>query len=288
MSYNIRNIEGGDSFLSDPLTFEYTNRNTYVLNAIKEENPDVLGLQEACTKEHTNPFASPNNLSWFSTLEGSNGLTNNGYTAYRGLSILTSTATNKQMYNPIYYKTDKFNFIAGGTEIITASASGSDKKSATWVILETKEGGQRFIFISVHFQAHSEDADKAARIENAEKSLALINRLKTNYDYPVILLGDFNESNGGGGCKLILQSGFADALAAAKTKVNDSQGTFVKDFVTILNNTKLDHIFTKDLPQYAYISYYETVDNKHITGSVGKYPSDHLPVIVYIEFPIIH
>jgi len=285
MSYNIRNIEGGDKLLSDPLTFEYDGRNTYVLNAIKAENPDVLGLQEACTKEHTNPFASPNNLSWFSTLEGSNGLTKNGYTAYRGLSP-QGAGSDKEMFNAIYYKTSKFNYITGGTEILTVA--GGDPKCANWVILETKEGGQRFIFISVHFQAHSEDADKAARIENAEKSLALINRLKTNYDYPVILLGDFNESNGGGGCKLILQSGFADALAAAKTKVNDSQGTFVKDFVTILNNTKLDHIFTKDLPQYAYISYYETVDNKHITGSVGKYPSDHLPVIAYIEFPIIH
>ena len=29
-------------------------------------------------------------------------------------------------------------------------------------------------------------------------------------------------------------------------------------------------------------------NNKYITGTVGKYPSDHLPVVVYVEFPIIH
>ena len=52
MSYNIRNVEGGNKTASnDPLTFEYEGRQNAVVDYILSKNPDVIGIQEASKKK---------------------------------------------------------------------------------------------------------------------------------------------------------------------------------------------------------------------------------------------
>ncbi len=289
MSYNIRNIEGGYSLFNDPLTFEYTNRNLYVLNAIKDQMPDILGLQEVNIEEHAhanNPLRTgggPTSMSWFDTLEGSNGLLANGYSVFRGDPAGSA-------YNPIYYKASKVTFISGDTLNITAT--GGKARIANWASFQTINGGQTFIVVNVHFKAGHTDDDKAERAENATKLMAWIEEVKL-LGYPIILLGDFNANINDAAITSNITNasgGFSDTKVDATVKVNASSSTGLNPdaYTTLYGSFKVDHIFTTLLPEYTRIPYYETVDNKYITGSVGKYPSDHLPVIAYIEFAIIH
>ncbi|MBR7098414.1 MAG: hypothetical protein IKC59_03280, partial [Clostridia bacterium] len=108
MSYNIRNVEGGDSLLNDPLTFEYDGRDAAVVDYIITASPDVIGLQEVSVKTHAHN--SNSTLSWWDSLED---LESAGYACFVGNNILPES-DNKEMYNPIYYKANKYEFVTSG------------------------------------------------------------------------------------------------------------------------------------------------------------------------------
>ena len=96
MSYNIRNVEGGNHAGTNDLTFEYDGRDQAVVDYILSEMPDVLGLQEASVKSVKKLWGNEviGTLSWFDTLEQ---LEAAGYAYYKGENVLASYGGNKEI-----------------------------------------------------------------------------------------------------------------------------------------------------------------------------------------------
>ena len=284
MSYNIRNVEGGDSNWNDPLTFEYTDREKAVLNYILSEMPDVIGIQEASVKTHTNGRST---LSWFDVLgDESNavGLTANGYACWKGEDVLDTyvgSGGDKKMYNPIYYKADKYNLIDYGYHYLGEFDFGDDTdyKGLTWVLLEDKDTGVQFVYLNVHMPRKSSgyhEQDLAAK--------ALMNYVEENlkgYGCPIIIGGDFNGSYSVYGEYKITENDEAywgTTAVKGNTATNTTLGdSAVKDdFATMSGSTGAIDLYYVVNAENVVLHNYAVTDNK--VESTGKYPSDHLPI----------
>ena len=197
-----------------------------MLNYLLESNADIIGLQEV---------SSLNLLlgkkDWFDTLNGANGLTAAGYTCVKGLDTYTGSEHSsslinereKTMFNPIYFKTDKYTLIANDTIWFTDAehryeASRIDgantDKALNYVVLEDKETGVRFMYVNLHLIVKGDYKDDAKTeknnnwIKDANGNLTdhqvqelqvvylreILEDLQEQYDLPMFIGGDFNNS----------------------------------------------------------------------------------------------
>ena len=124
------------------------------------------------------------------------------------------------MYNPIYFKTDKFELIEWGSKWLTSTPDlpsiidGMDTwKGLTYAVLEEKETGTRFIYVNVHYvikaEIKSDGSDReyvydtnGNRTEIWAQELetvylrAILDDLQNKYDLPMFISGDFNNNDG--------------------------------------------------------------------------------------------
>jgi endonuclease/exonuclease/phosphatase family metal-dependent hydrolase len=276
MSYNIRNVEGGDSFFNDPLTFEYNGRQNEVVNYILSESPDVIGIQEATIKKHA---YNGETLSWFTYLDSATtGLLGNGYACYRGLDDVGTS--KKQNYNPIYYKTAKYDRIADGSQFITDN--GSQKVAVTYVVLRDKATGINFVYVNTHLIRKS-DGNQAAMAINFKNYLL---GLQQQYpSYPIFICGDFNGSYTD---YKDHDAFFGDTAVNARTEATSKISmcsTTNKDFTNIGTSTgPIDLYYALNSTSIVVFHNFAVTDNKLTSGSnSGKYPSDHLPVKLIVS-----
>ena len=272
MTYNIRNVEGGDSLLNDPLTFEYDGRADAVVNYILGANPDVIGIQEASVKTHA---YSNDTLSWFTYLGDDTitaGLTANGYACYKGMNILPDDE-DKEMYNPIYYNAEKYSFVTGGFAYLSADgtqqAYDGEYRGVTYVVLEDNDTGLQFVYVNVHMTRQSGENyqdDVAGYLKTFLESL--------NYDCPIILGGDFNGSYSD--YKGYDESFWGGTAVIARDKaINKSMGCSTVDSFTTLGTSSgsIDLYFALNTDS---VDFYNCAVIDNIVN--GQYPSDHLPV----------
>ena len=119
------------------------------------------------------------------------------------------------MFNPIYYKTDKFNLITSGTKWLTSTpdvpsmVAGSETwKGLTYAVFE-HETGERFVFVNVHFVTRVQDGNTTRNyVVDTDENVttiqvqelqtiflrAILDDLQNTYDYPMFICGDFNNS----------------------------------------------------------------------------------------------
>ena len=125
------------------------------------------------------------------------------------------TQHEKTMYNPIYFKTDKFKLIDSGTKWLTSTPdipsridySNDTYKGLTYVVLEHRDSGERFIYVNVHLITQVEEGDlvtdyvvdtdgKTTTIQGQELQViflrAILDDLQNEYDLPMFISGDFN------------------------------------------------------------------------------------------------
>ncbi|MBE6706070.1 MAG: hypothetical protein E7577_00335 [Ruminococcaceae bacterium] len=210
LSYNIRNVEDTSGWI-DKATFEYTDRNIYVRDYLLDCGADVIGLQEAAKLK-----ATANTLDWFDTLGDGDtnvGLVAAGYTCVKGEDILSHDG-DKDMYNPIYFKTDKYELVTSGTKWLTATPDvcsvidGSDtRKALNYVVLKDIATGQQFVYVNVHLVVRrtnyvhdGEGADTEHYCQELEVIYlrGILDALQKDYaDLPMFIGGDFNNSYSG-------------------------------------------------------------------------------------------
>ena len=210
LSYNIRNVEDTSGWI-DKATFEYTDRNIYVRDYLLDCGADVIGLQEAAKLK-----ATANTLDWFDTLGDGDtnvGLVAAGYTCVKGEDILSHDG-DKDMYNPIYFKTDKYELVTSGTKWLTATPGvcsaidGSDtRKALNYVVLKDIATGQQFVYVNVHLVVRrtnyvhdGEGADTKHYCQELEVIYLrkLLDDLQKQYaELPMFIGGDFNNSYSG-------------------------------------------------------------------------------------------
>ena len=208
LSYNIRNVEDTSGWLDRP-TFEYTNRENYVRDYLVNYDADVVGLQEAAWLK-----ATLGSLDWFDTIGDADtnaGLTAAGYTCVKGEDIYGGENPDKRMYNPIYYKTGKYDLVANGTKWLTSTPDtpstidGADTtKALNYVVLEDKASGQQFVYVNLHlivrrsnYVHDAEGNDTTFYVQQLEVIYlrAILDDLQEQYpELPMFVGGDFNNS----------------------------------------------------------------------------------------------
>ena len=188
-------------------------------------NSDIIGLQEASWKKATGIFNS-SSLDWFDSLGDEDtvaGLTAAGYTCVKGEDTYGGANSNKTMYNPIYFKTDKYTLIANDTIWFTDAESrysasridgANTDKALNYVVLEDKETGVQFMYVNLHLIVKGDYKDDAKTeknnnwIKDANGNLTdhqvqelqviylreILADLQEQYDLPMFIGGDFNNS----------------------------------------------------------------------------------------------
>lgn len=226
-----------------------------------------------------------------------------GFTCYLGKdgmkwhesdSLFGSDRYTEGFYNPIFYRTSRFDCLASGTKWLSSTpdeaSSVEGKKdnlfnrTMTYVILKDKENGTTFLYVNTHLST----ASTAIRQQQLVILADLIAGIRTGdyADIPVVIGGDLNESTytnvvGENG---LSTSEYAVAHRIAKIYDDNNKATKLassaydstgKGWTGSLTNYMLDRfVVTKDVE----VKEYRPVAN----ATNGIYPSDHIPLKVYL------
>lgn len=249
ITFNIRYENGGDGINS------WTNRNGRLCKYLKDQDADIICLQEVLDHQLHDISASLSNYSCYGV--GRNDGNSHGE------------------YAPIFYKKGKFEEIGHGTfwlsELPNVIGSiGWDAKQpriVTWVIFKIEKTGDSIVVLNTHF----DDIGRKARVESAKLILDRI----SNYSAPVILTGDFNESTQSKLYQIITrsQTGMVDTYV----NTNKRRGVYYTfhNFgkIPLERRNKIDYVFVKGIKKIkkVLIPAEDPVRNVYL--------SDHNPII---------
>ncbi len=181
-------------------------------------------------------------------------------------------------YSPIFYDSRKYQLKNHGwfwlSETPEKPSMGWDaacKRICTYALFEDYDNRKSFWVFNTHFDHVGEEA----RINSVRLILQKIDSLNTKDD-PVILMGDFNLTPETKPIERI-ETQFFDSKKVSAQVPYGPEGTFNGfNFNSELKN-RIDYIFVKgklNVQKYGVL-----------TDSYEKrYPSDHLPVLIEIEF----
>jgi endonuclease/exonuclease/phosphatase family metal-dependent hydrolase len=152
----------------------WTSRAAIVSNFIRNEKPDILGMQEVL--QHQYEFLD-------STLSD-----------YGSIGVGRSDGAKGGEMNPVFYRKERFDMIRTKTfwlsetpEVPGSKAWGAGlPRIVTWVELVDKNNHHHSFYFNTHF-AHDSDS---ARIMSAGLLLSKVDSISS--DFPFVITGDFN------------------------------------------------------------------------------------------------
>lgn len=253
MTYNIRLDVAVD------VENDWTHRKEYFTSQIQFYEPDVFGIQEA----------KPNQVVDINSL----------LTPYNNVGI-GRDGDGKGESSNIYYKKDRFIVVESNTFWLSETPNEISKgwdaafnRVCTYTLFKDKKTKLSFWV----FNTHLDHIGEVARTKGIQLILSKIETLNTK-KYPVIFMGDFN-SEPNNDRIIELKKVMDDTRDVTKQKPFGPLGTF--------NNFKHNEAVTK-LIDYIFISKKSNIEvNKYAVLSDSKdlkYPSDHFPVYVELNF----
>jgi endonuclease/exonuclease/phosphatase family metal-dependent hydrolase len=256
MTFNIRYDSGG----SGPGAWSSGTepRRDRVLSVVRDELPDVLGIQEALVHQ-VNDLAS-------------------GLEGYEVFGVGRDDGEMSGEYMGVLYRTSRLTRIDGGHFWLsttpevpgTVFAGSGSNRMATWVVLRDALTSRGLFFLNTHWDNVS--------ASSRELSGALIHeRLETLAgSLPRIVTGDFNEGSDASGVKALLSAAstpdrtLLDAYREAHPEVRPDEATF-HDFTGGTAGVPIDFVL--------HSAPFTAVDAAIVrTSFQGAYPSDHFPV----------
>lgn len=256
----------------------WAKRRGAVVAAIKGQDPDVIGLQEA-----------------------SQGRIPGGGTQYQDIVRrlgapyrLTDARRGASLAVRIVYNSDRVELIKKGSSFLP---KGKSKRAATWAIFEQKSTGERFFFLSTHLEP-TNDKKGSRKYYNVRrrqaKAVVEIIRRNNPDGLPVIAVGDFNSTKwdkpSNAPYDIMQAAGYKDPLGNGYRTRGAAPGAFVerrihtsyasynmykrkaRNFPGHVNGSNPDYIFVSPMR----VSEYETVVKVDSAGRwVGVIPSDH-------------
>ncbi len=252
MTYNLRynNPNDGEN--------RWDARKENVADLIQNYQPDVFGTQEGLNDQ----------VTWL----------NSTLTDYSYVGIGRDDGKQKGEYCAIYYKTAKYNVIKQATFWLSETPKevsvGWDavlERICTYLLLENKETNQRFYV----FNAHFDHIGNMARLNSSKLIYSKITEHNPE-NYPCVLMGDLNLLPETDPIQYLSKQ-LDDSKSLAVENISGPKGTF--------NAFKHDEVVT-DRIDYIFISKGDGKVNQYrvIDDQVeGRYPSDHLPVLVNVE-----
>jgi endonuclease/exonuclease/phosphatase family metal-dependent hydrolase len=249
MTYNIRYDNPHDGRNAWP------NRKDRLIQLIRDQAPDVLGVQEALHHQLTDILA--------------------GLDGYAMVGVGRDDGKQKGEYSAILYRTSAFELRDQNTFWLSLTPDVPGSKSwdaaitrvVTWARLYSKELGTEILAINTHF----DHIGKEARLRSAEMIRKKIPELAG--DLPVVLTGDFNFTRNDPPYQALMKPGGYKLVDTAPT---NPPGTFCNFEVGSQECVPIDYVFLS--PHWQHSSY-AVLDNNN-----GRdYPSDHLPVLVSVR-----
>ena len=257
MSFNVRYDELFYDTENTALD-NWPNRNEFQVSLLNFHQPDVIGMQEPL--EHQVQYFAEH-------------LSN-----YKWIGVGREDGENGGEYNPIFYNANKFEELSSGTFWLSESPDKVSKswdagftRICTWALFQIKDTRAKFYVFNTHFDSKGE----IARLESAK----LINRKLENLDekIPVFLTGDFNFTPDSKAYRDIISGQLSDSKKVSASPPYGPEGTFNGFQVDQTPLHRIDYIFVNQ--KINGLGYGVLTDSKD-----QRYPSDHLPVIVFAEF----
>ncbi len=259
LSYNIRlDVESdGEN--------RWDNRKEKVVQTILDTEADIVGLQEVL---HHQLMYIAESLAY-----------------YDWMGVARDDGIEKGEYSPIFYNKNKFSEVGSGYFWLSESPMEAGSKGwdaalpriATWAKLQDNRT-KRVVFV---LNTHFDHLGQKARLESAKLILQKINVYTKKEQFPVIVTGDFNADPNNEVIKTITDTRNPFHLTDSRTACSRKSGVdwsfhgFGK--TPMKDRTLLDYVFVKN---NVSVLEYEVIDN---TG-VGRYDSDHCPVLVKVQF----
>lgn len=253
ITYNIRLDVASDGVNS------WFNRREYLCSQLAFYEPDVFGIQEAL----------PNQVTDISAM-----LPKYNYVGIGRDGIGKGESSN------IFFKKDRFKVLKQNTfwlsetpESISKGWDAALNRICTYVLLTDKKTKQTFWV----FNTHLDHMGVLARTNSIHLILSKIAELNTK-KYPVFFMGDFN-SEPTEQRILNLKKEMLDSRDISEDKPFGPLGTFNAFKHNEAVAKRIDYIFLSKESNVKIEKYAVLSDSKDL-----KYPSDHLPVYVEINF----
>ena len=256
ITFNIRNDNPRDSINAWP------NRKNLVIGFLKEEKPDLFGLQEALWHQYA---------AIDSALEG-----------WSSVGVGRDDGKRKGEMNPLFFNEKRFKMVRGNTFWLseTPDIPGSKGWGAnlprivTWVELKEIKTGKTLYYFNTHF-AHDSDS---ARVMSASLLLDQVRKIARNEKF--IITGDFNMRPDSRAYSILTETGKNNPLLSDSYKISQSVpegplGT-TNGWSDAPRGNRIDYIFVRNGMKVNSI---KTVVRKQ--GNV--FISDHWPVVAEIS-----
>jgi endonuclease/exonuclease/phosphatase family metal-dependent hydrolase len=251
ISYNVRynNPNDGKDI--------WENRRSTIVNFIKNENPDFLGLQEV---NHAQLLFLNSNLS-----------------NYSFVGVGRDDGKTKGEYSPIFYNNNLFDLIKSDTfwlsstpDKISVGWDASMERICTYAVFKSKTNKKNIWLFNTHF----DHIGIEAREKSADLIISVINKLTEPEDY-VVLTGDFNLLDDSKPI-MNLQSNFNDTNKNLE-KTDKSYGTFNNFKLNFVSKSRIDYVFEKN---------FKLINSRHIIVKTpeGRWASDHHPILAKLKF----
>lgn len=223
----------------------YTTRRLHLFaKQINNVIPDSLGVQEI-------------NSIWVNELEELLP-----QYEYYGVKRGGDENEQKSEMNGIFYLKDKFNLLESDTFWISETPEKESKyegagchRICSYVVLENKTTGFRYIHMNTHFDNASTEAQNLGGklvVEYAEK-------LTEKYENaPLVITGDFNQYNDGESVKILVNKGYTNANMGQNKPTYHGWGenphTEAIDYIFVKGFTASDYNVHRNTGEKSYIS----------------------------------
>lgn len=250
MSYNIRMGSANDGTNSWQFRFPAT------LEMIKDQKPDVFGVQEA--------------------LENQLLVITENIKEYKQVGVGRDNGKKKGEFMSIFWNTKTVSMIKWGTFWLSETPDKPSKgwdaacfRTATWALMKDKKTGKKFYFVNTHLDHKGKEAQKNGLLLIIDKIASI------NPDgYPMVLTGDFNiKPNDPAIAELDKKMSSARNIAEKtdKNRTFNSWGKAANDMI-------IDYIYVSG---FSSCPEYQTVTRSYFNK---KYISDHYPIFARLIF----
>lgn len=254
------------------------NRTDKVLALMKEQNSDIMMLQEVSAQwiPLLKEFAAENGYSYY------------GYTHEQGLAMDEVSGGSHQL-TPIFWKTEQYtlensgHFWASSTPDVAGSASWENgsvsnyPRCINWVILKDNQTGGKLLVMNVH----GDPNDETVRNLTYRLVVQKLDELRAaNGDLAAVVGGDWNMSASSTGYYTVVGNGLADVRkhAAATTDIGSYNAW---NRVDENKYAMGDYLF---MAEGMTAKTFTVVSDDWASDEKTMHISDHCPIVVEVSY----
>lgn len=253
MSFNIRYGTANDGENRWPL------RREFLIDVMREQNADVVGLQEALDFQIDEITAA--------------------LPIYGVIGVGRDDGARKGEYTAILFRRDRFQVSDAGTfwfsdtpEVVASKSWGNNiTRICTWARLVDRDGRAFW-----HYNVHLDHQSQPSRERSAQLLRQRIDARRFAQE-PVVITGDFNAGEKNAAVASMIAAGAYVDSFRVKHPDEKNVGTFSAFDIAKIGVEKIDYVF---VPAGTDVMRAEIVR----TARGGRTPSDHFPVVAHIRF----